>query len=389
MNRLLKKMTALMLIMAVVCMIGCKKADEPNNGDNNENNGGNGGETPEAPAIVSTSEVQYDGKVYIEALFKDDTKMYFEIVSPNEMALVSGKFFYQDNPSLAYIYRGNIVIPESIKHFGISYSVVSIAKEAFYRNELVTSVYIPNSVTSIKMYPKGMFHGAFQGCINLSIIHMSENIQDIGSNSFVDCPCYQQTVTIPKQVKNIGANAFYSENVVFNADSCVIAGGETVEINSPYPHYYSSAFPKMNFISFGNNVKVLPAYLYAMTDFTTIDIPSINTIIPDYAFCRCTYLSKANIPNTVTTIGNSAFRDCASLTEISLPNSISHINDYAYYNTDNTYTNITCMAINPPVLGNNVFGQRRIEVIFVNLASVEAYKTADGWSQYSDVIVGI
>ena len=172
MNRLLKRVIALILTMAVVCMIGCKKADEPNNGGNNGNNGVNGGETPEAPAIVSTSEVQYDGTVYIEALFKDDTKMYFEIVSPNEVALVNGKFFYQDNPSLAYIYRGNIVIPESIKHLGISYSVVSIAKEAFYRNELVTSVYIPNSVTSIRMYPKGMFHGAFQGCTNLNVLQM-------------------------------------------------------------------------------------------------------------------------------------------------------------------------------------------------------------------------
>ena len=102
MNRVLNKIAAIMLTMAVVCMIGCKKADDPSNGGNNGNNGGNGGETPEAPAIVSTSEVQYDGTVFIEAVFEDETKMYFAIVSPTEVSVSNGEFFYQENPSLAY-----------------------------------------------------------------------------------------------------------------------------------------------------------------------------------------------------------------------------------------------------------------------------------------------
>ena len=80
MNRVLNKIAAIMLAMAVVCMIGCKKTDEPNNGGNN---GGNDGETPEAPAIVSSSEVQYDGTVYIETVLDDGTKCilrYFHLM---------------------------------------------------------------------------------------------------------------------------------------------------------------------------------------------------------------------------------------------------------------------------------------------------------------------
>jgi hypothetical protein len=30
-----------------------------------------------------------------------------------------------------------------------------------------------------------------------------------------------------------------------------------------------------------------------------------------------------------------------------------------------------------------------LEIIYVSNQSVEAYKTADGWSQYADIIVGI
>lgn len=385
MNRLFNITMLMLLVVATLCFIGCNKADEPNNGGNGNNNGNNG-ETPETPTIVSTSEVQYDGTVYIEAVFEDESKLYFEILSPNELALVNGEFYYQDNPNSAYIYRGVIVIPENIKHLGTIYTVVSIEKKAFYHNDMVTSVFIPNSVTTINSYYTNSMNtfGAFQNCCNLEHIHMSENIQDIGANSFADCPCYEQSVTIDKQVEKIGANAFSSKAVIFNADSCIIAGGDNVTFN------HSSAFPNMSSISFGNNVKVLPAYLYAMTSFTTIDIPSMNTIIPDYAFYGCTNLSNADLPNMVTTIGNSAFKGCTSLTDITLPSSIIQINNYAYYNyeSDSTYTNITCMAVNPPILGNNVFGRRKIEVIYVPFSSIDAYKTADGWYRYADVIVG-
>lgn len=274
MNRLLKRIAALILIMAVVCTVGCKKADEPNNGENNGNNGGNGGETPEAPAIVSTSEVQYNGTVYIETVFDDETKMYFEILSPNEVALVNGEFYYQDNPSLAYKYRGEVVIPERITHFGVSYDVVEISKRAFNVNYLVTSVYIPNSVKALKNCKKFedggfTYGGTFESCCNLNYVHLSENIQYVGTCAFAGCPCFKESISLPDRINQIEDFAFdtYSDNIV-------------------------------------------------------------NTII-------------------------------------------------------------TCPVIIPPVLGHGVFEGRNIQIINVPASSVEAYKTADGWSQYADVIVGI
>lgn len=350
MNRLSKVILAIMLIIAVVIAAGCTKTDGPNNGGNNGNNGWNGGETPDTPAIVSTSEVQYDGTVYIEALFKDDTKMYFEIVSPNEVSVVNGEYYYQDNPSLAYKYRGEVVIPENIKHLGTTYSVVSIAKKAFCHNEMVTMVYIPNTVIAINSYFTDSYYpnenplGAFQGCSNLKSIHMSDNIQIIEGNAFYGCLCYSDTVTILSNVKQIGANAFDSKTIIFNADSCVMAGGCSVTFDP----YIASSFPKMNSISYGTNVKVLPSYLYS---------------------------------------GDMYFGGYWSVVDI--PTSIRIISDYALFTRVQVNTTISCMAINPPILGNDVFGQRMIEVIYVPNSSVEAYKTADGWSGYADVIVGI
>lgn len=69
MNRLSKIISAIMLIIAVVIAIGCTKTNEPNDGGGNGNNNGNG-DTPETPAIVSTSEVQYDGTVLLKPYLK-------------------------------------------------------------------------------------------------------------------------------------------------------------------------------------------------------------------------------------------------------------------------------------------------------------------------------
>lgn len=366
MNKLLKVAISILLVVATVCFTGCKKTDEPNNGGNNGNNGGNGSETPEAPAIVSTSEVQYDGTIFIEAVFEDESKMYFAIISPTEMSVASGEFFYHDNPSLAYKYRGEVVIPESITHLSSNYTVATIGFKAFYRCDLVTSVTIPQSVKYIYGYkghdPYSNTYGAFENCSNLKCINI-DKIRGIDKKAFWGCPF--DTIIISKGIKAIGIDAFSSKHIIFNADSCYFAGDLDYSENPIGAPNCFSAFPNMNSISFGTNVKVFPGYLFSNMNPTAVEIPSSVTILAAGAFYRCTRLSSIVIPNLVAEIGDEAFYYCTNL------------------------ASITCMATEPPILGEHVFANCHIEVIYVPSASVEAYKTADGWSRYADVIVGI
>ena len=58
----------------------------------------------------------------------------------------------------ANAYRGDIVIPESVTYNGSTYSVISIGYYAFRGCNGLTSITIPNSVTTIGDY-------TFEGCI--------------------------------------------------------------------------------------------------------------------------------------------------------------------------------------------------------------------------------
>ena len=55
-------------------------------------------------------------------------------------------------------YSGNVVIPEKVTYEGVEYPVESIGNSAFYKCTSLTSITIPNNVTSIGIY-------AFRDCI--------------------------------------------------------------------------------------------------------------------------------------------------------------------------------------------------------------------------------
>ena len=90
------------------------------------------------PLVVSAQAVEIDG-IYYNLNSSGDTKTA-------EVTQNSNK------------YSGDIVLPETITHNDVTYSVTSIGTRAFDSCNDLTSVTIPNSVTSIGDY-------AFHTCI--------------------------------------------------------------------------------------------------------------------------------------------------------------------------------------------------------------------------------
>ena len=115
-----------------------------------------------------------------------------------------------------------------------------------------------------------------------------------------------------------------------------------------------------------------------ISDVFCLGLPASVKTIGDGAFMNCalSYIEWGNIES----IGDYAFYNMYWDIRITLPESINTIGDYAF----NVNTVYFTGAI-PPVVGTESFGGNRI---YVPKAYVDAYKTAAGWSQYADDIVG-
>ena len=77
-------------------------------------------------------------------------------------------------------YSGDITIPSSIKVNESEYTVQYIEGSAFYGCSSLTSIIIPNSVTSIGVL-------AFSDCSSLTSVTIPNSVTSIGNSAFYDC----------------------------------------------------------------------------------------------------------------------------------------------------------------------------------------------------------
>lgn len=82
------------------------------------------------------------------------------------------------------------------------------------------------------------------------------------------------------------------------------------------------------------------------------------------------------------------FKNCEGLISIELPETVNQINFMTFYGCTNL-THITLHSITPPILGSDVFTNTNNCPIYVPAESVDAYKSATGWSEYASRIQAI
>lgn len=120
----------------------------------------------------------------------------------------------------------------------------------------------------------------------------------------------------------------------------------------------------------------------------SVTIPSGVTWIRDRTFYRCEMLESVTIPNTVTNIVGGAFALCHTLSSITIPSSVTYIGQDAFHNCTSLQS-ITVEATTPPSMPNVAFSSTGNCPIYVPSESVNAYKTASGWSTYASRIQAI
>ena len=121
--------------------------------------------------------------------------------SDTALATVGDYIFYDDGTDVyLVVYLGSdsqVILPTNYN--GKDYAIYYYA---FYSNNKITSITIPEGVTSI-----GEF--AFQYCFWLADINIPNSVTSIGDRAFENCASLS-SITIPASVTSIGQNAFYA-----------------------------------------------------------------------------------------------------------------------------------------------------------------------------------
>ena len=261
---------------------------------------------------------------------------------------------------------------------------------------------------------------AFGLCENLTWIDLPLGITTIGESSFNGCSSMEE-ITIPVSVTSIGNEAFKGctgkayvncSGVSFSHAlfSEVIIGDSVTSIGDASFRYCDSlttviigdsvttigwaAFDnckKLSTVIFGDSLTKIGGYAFASCEsIASVTFPDNLTIIDDYAFHFCSGLVNITIPDSVTAIGMGAFSNCHSLISVTISACVTTIG-YTAFAWNSSLTSVYCRAVTPTagdsytcLFDNNAPGR----IIYVPMDSVRQYKTAAGWSNYADAIVG-
>lgn len=120
------------------------------------------------------------------------------------------------------------------------------------------------------------------------------------------------------------------------------------------------------------------------SSLTNIIIPDSVTTIAAEAFNCCYDLESLTIGSGVTKIGDSAFSGCSGLKSVTIGNGITEVGVEAFRNCIRL-EEVYCKATTPPSLGSEAFAYNNASgsrYIYVPTASVSAYKSTSGWSNY-------
>lgn len=256
-----------------------------------------------------------------------------------------------------------------------------ITSGAFYNCETLNTITVPECITEISA-------AAFNNCSNITSFDIPDSVTELGTQAFSGCNALE-SVTIGKGVKSIGNTAFF-----------MCASLTSITIPENVTSFGTHPFGKcVNLEEFRGPYAVDNGKLlicnntlagFAPKGMTECIIPDGVTTINAGALAYCTELTYISIPESVTTIGSDAFYGCKGLTELYFPANVNSIGSYAFAMSSNLQK-VYFESVTPPTAvpnrwdSWNAFDYTTAKIC-VPAESVDAYKSAEHWSNYADRI---
>ncbi len=337
----------------------------------------------------------------------------------------------------------SVVLPVNLRDMGISVftgctALKSVTFSPYYTMIpgatfsgclTLESIEIPSNIKRIDSY-------AFENCSALTSVTLNEGLETIYENAFLWCN-FLPSITIPSSVTLIETGAFVQcKRLAYfhvNPSSTAYCDVDGVLYNKAKTTLlaYPAGKTEQTYTTLPTT-QVIGAYSFSSSQLVHLGISSGVTSIEDHAFFSCTNMESIDIPNTVETIGENAFSYCEALANIKLPNSITSIGQYAFHRCksltsikiptsvtaipfnmmsdcinlkeitipagvtsigyyafeDCPLTIVNCLAETPPTMATDMCFKAITYsngTLCVPPASIEAYRSAEGWSNFVTV----
>lgn len=272
---------------------------------------------------------------------------------------------------------GDVVVPVTVEHNGITYTVYGIGEHAFIGDTLLSSIILSDSIRYIQ-------EGAFFKCSNLRHTSLGTSVQSIGNSVFSRCSKLE-SIDFSDALFSIGDRAFSS--CAFQSISIpnsVVEMGEAV--------FSDCSLLKEAILPDSLCWGITTSMFENCTNLQRVELPNHINAIGSHAFENCSFLESIELSTMIDGIGSFAFSGCSSLAEINLIlNDRARVQSSAFYNCGNLKRVVIEVPFNTWsfVLGADVFDGTELESITIKCQKVPeiTQNTFEGVSKTIPIVV--
>ena len=310
--------------------------------------------------------------------FRSEDGLCYNILSEEDRTVeVTHKYRSNLTEQIDYV-SGDLNIPPKVIHNSKTYTVTSIGNEAFLCCIRLTSITLPNYLTSIgyKAFKNCSVTSitlsnsltkidgeAFYGCSGLTSLTLPNSLTSIDEYAFSGCSGLT-SLTLPNSLTSIGKGAFSGCSGLTNIN---VEVGNTVYSSADGVLYNKDATELIRCPQGKSSVLKLPETLIS---------------IAKGAFWGCSRLTSLTLLNSLTEIGEEAFSRCSGLTSLTLPNSLTSIGEYAFAGCS-ALEKIINLRRDPIECDPKFPGNVQINaVLYIPLGTMAEYGKVDPWRNF-------